>query len=557
LFLFEVKNLIYYYPGENRPALNGISLKVKEGEFVLLAGRSGSGKSSLVRALAGLLPDFYGGRWGGQVIYRSRDMRKMDRRALAREVGMVFQDPEKQLVMTSVEAEIAFGLENLGLSQPEMFRRLAEVMSFLELTGMRHEFTANLSSGQKQKLVLAAVLAMRPQTIILDEPTSQLDPIAAEDILNLVKRLNEEMGITIILIEQRMERCFHLADRVLVMDGGLIVQDGTPREVAEGSGQMAVSFVPPVTRLFTRLGSPQIPVTVKKGRELLHPYFSSGGRAGAEPGDIEPEKKGEPVVDISNVWFTYPNGKEALQDITLAMNSGEMVAVMGENGAGKSTLLKIMVGILKPGRGKVHIGRGGNQKKVGYDTAYLSQNPNDYLFQETVYEELCFTLKNFGLNDDGIVNDLLERLQIKQYRANNPRDLSSGERQRVALASVLVGRPKLLVLDEPTRGMDYILKAELGSFLWQLTLSGVCVVCVTHDTEFVGEYASRVVMMYAGRVVSDGSKRKVLGKSLFYAPQIGKLCSGLLDGVLTFNEAEKVIGSAITFKSNGKENAQG
>lgn len=545
MFLFEVKNVIYYYPDENHPALNGISLSVKEGEFVLLAGRSGSGKSSLVRALAGLLPDFYGGRWGGRVFFRKQDIRKMDRRALAREVGMVFQDPEKQLVMTSVEAEIAFGLENLGLPQQEMFRRVAEVMSFLDLTGIRHEFTANLSSGQKQKLVVAAVLAMQPKAIILDEPTSQLDPIVAEDLLNLVKRLNEEMGITIILIEQRMERCFHLADRVLVMDKGTVVQDGTPHQVAEGSRQMTVSFVPPVTRLFARLGSPDIPVTVKKGRELLQPYLASNGSVIREPSNVRLGKIDQPVVEVKNVWFTYPNGKEAMQDVNLAVNSGDMVAIMGENGAGKSTLLKAMVGLLKPGRGKILIGQGENHKSTGHDTAYLSQNPNDYLFQETVCDELYFTLKNFGLDDDGIVDELLERLQIKHYRGNNPRDLSSGERQRVALAAVLVGRPKLLVLDEPTRGMDYILKAELGNFLRQLTQSGTCVVCVTHDIEFVGEYASRAVMMYAGRVVSDGGKREVLGKSFFYSTQIGKLCSGFLDGVITFDEAESAIGSAI------------
>jgi len=545
LALFEVSNLTYYYPDQQRPALRDITLNVKEGEFILLAGRSGSGKSSLVRALAGLLPDFYGGRWGGHIRYRNRDTRKMDRRDLAREVGLVFQDPERQLVMTSVEAEIAFGLENLGLPQPEMFRRVAEVMSFLDLTRLGHEFTANLSSGQKQKVALAAVLAMQPRVIVFDEPTSQLDPIVAEDLLSLIKRLNEELGITIVLIEQRMERCFHLADRVLVMDEGAIVQDGTPQQVATWSRHMTPSFVPPVTRLFARLGSPAVPTTVREGRELLRPHFPARDPATSVGSPQRLEHKGQPVVKVGNVWFTYPSGREALQDVSLIGNAGDLVAVVGENGAGKSTLLKVVVGLHKPGRGKVVIGDGRVGKGRSHDVAYLSQNPNDYLFQDTVEDELYFTLKHLGLTDDGIVDDLLERLHISPYRRNNPRDLSSGERQRVALASVLVSRPQVLVLDEPTRGMDYILKAELGSFLGQLTSSGACVVCVTHDMEFVGEYASRLVMMHDGRVVSDGGKRDVLTKSLFYSTQVGKLCNGILSDVVTLAEAEAAIRAAI------------
>lgn len=545
LALFEVSDLTYYYPDQQRPALRDVSVNVNEGEFILLAGRSGSGKSSLVRALAGLLPDFYGGRWGGRIMYRNRDIRKIDRRALAREVGLVFQDPERQLVMTSVEAEIAFGLENLGLPQPEMLRRVAEVMSFLDLTRLGNEFTATLSSGQKQKLALAAVLAMQPRVIVFDEPTSQLDPIVAEDLLSLIKRLNEDLGITVVLIEQRMERCFHFADRMLVMDEGAIVQDGTPQQVANWSRHMAPSFVPPVTRLFARLGSPDIPTTVREGRELLRPYLQAGHPASSATSPRRLEPKGQPVVKVGGVWFTYPNGREVLQDVSLVLHAGDLVAVVGENGAGKSTLLKVVVGLQKPGRGKVIIGEGHVAKGRNHDVAYLSQNPNDYLFQDSVEDELRFTLEHLGLTDDGIVDELLDRLHISPYRRNNPRDLSSGERQRVALASVLVSRPKVLVLDEPTRGMDYILKAELGSFLGQLTSSGACVLCVTHDMEFVGEYASRMVMMHAGRVVSDGAKRDVLTNSLFYSTQIGKLCSGILSDVVTLSEAEAAIGAAL------------
>ena len=270
--LLEIKNLNYYYPETTRPALQNINLTVEEGEFVLVVGGSGSGKSSLARALTGLIPDFYGGRIGGQVLLKEQDIRTMDRRQIAGTVGMVFQDPEKQLVMTSVEAEMAFGLENLGLPPAEMFRRVAEVASFLKLTALKTEFTANLSGGQIQKLALASVLAMQPGVLILDEPTSQLDPAAAEELFNLIKRLNEEMNFTIILVEQRLERCFHLADRILVMENGAIVKDAAPASSAAWQSAKGLPFIPPVAALFARAGSPSVPLTVKEGRQVKR-YF--------------------------------------------------------------------------------------------------------------------------------------------------------------------------------------------------------------------------------------------------------------------------------------------
>ncbi|MCL6635797.1 MAG: ATP-binding cassette domain-containing protein [Peptococcaceae bacterium] len=544
--VFQVENLTYYYPESGRPALLVVNLTVREGEFLLVTGGSGSGKSSLARALAGLIPDFYGGRIGGRVFFEGKDIRTLERRALAGEVGIVFQDPEKQLVMTGVEAEVAFGLENLGLPRPEMFRRVAEVMSFLGLSPLKKEFTANLSGGQKQKLALASVLAMQPRVLILDEPTSQLDPSAAEELLNLVKRLNEEMNLTIILIEQRLERCFHLADRVAVMEGGRIVREGPPGEVAAWQVKKELPFVPPVAALFAHLGFPAAPLTVKEGRRLLKEYFyNREGREPAPPpaGQKEPAGAagGRPVVEVNNLWFTYPNGREALRGISLTVNAGEFVAVLGENAAGKTTLLKHLAGLLKPGRGKVLVmGRDTGQtspQQMARLVGYLSQNPNDYLFQDTVEEELKFTLANLGLPDDGRVDRLLERMGLAPCRLANPRDLSSGERQRVALASVLAAGPHLLVLDEPTRGIDYRLKAGLGKLLQELALAGIAVVLVTHDVEFAAEYAGRVVMLFDGQVACDGPKHPVLAGSLFYAPQVGRLFRNIDGGVLTFREA--------------------
>ena len=549
--LYKVENLTYCYPEAEKAALNHINLEIREGEFILVAGGSGSGKSSLARALAGLITDFYGGRVGGKVYFQGQDIRTMDRGKLAREVGMVFQDPEKQIVQTYVEAEIAFGLENLGLDNEEMQRRVAEVVCFMNLEQIRGAFTANLSGGQKQKLALASVLAMQPRVLILDEPTSQLDPVSAEDILNLVKRLNEEMGFTVIMIEQRLERCYHLADRILLMEKGRITCDGSAREVARKTSREDSPFLPPVARFFAGIESPSLPLTVKEGRKLLRSCVNieralaarpAAGKVGGSP--TAPAAR-DSAVCLKNLWFTYPGGQEVLKDVSLDVREGEFAAVLGENGAGKSTMLRQLTGLLRPDRGTVQVlgkdvGRNG-LKEIRRHTAYLSQNPNDYLFQDTVEEELLFTLKNFGLKDTSVVDEMLDRFRLARYRRTNPRDLSSGERQRVALASVLVMSPGLIILDEPTRGVDFRLKAELGRFLQQEAEKGRTVIVVTHDVEFAAEYAARIVMMSSGRVVSDGEKHEVLGKSVFYSPQLSKMCRGICDGVLTFSEARERI----------------
>jgi energy-coupling factor transport system ATP-binding protein len=550
LHLFKVENLTYFYPETEKAALREINLEIGEGEFLLVTGGSGSGKSSLARVLAGLIPDFYGGRIGGKASFQGHDIRTMDRRHLSREVGMVFQDPEKQIVQTHVEAEIAFGLENLGLDNEEMLRRVAEVISFMDLEQIRGVFTANLSGGQKQKLALASVLAMQPRVLVLDEPTSQLDPVAAEDILNLVKRLNEEMGFTVIMIEQRLERCYHLADRVLLMEKGSITCDGSARDVTSGTIKGCAPFVPPVARFFAGLDVPSVPLTVKEGRVLLRSCLkeentSAGGmQTGLDGSSIDAaDMTGRSsAVNLKNLWFTYPGGQEVLKDVSLDIKEGEFVALLGENGAGKSTMLRQLTGMLKPDRGSIEVlgkdmSRNGF-KEIRRQTAYLSQNPNDYLFQDTVEDELLFTMKNFGLKDTAAVDEMLENFHLARYRRTNPRDLSSGERQRVALASVLVTGPDLIILDEPTRGVDFRLKAELGRYLQQETEKGHTVIVVTHDVEFAAEYAARAVMMFAGRIVSDGEKHEVLGKSVFYSPQMGKMCRGICNGVLTFAEAQ-------------------
>lgn len=547
----KIKNLTYYYPDNKNPALDSISLEIPEGQFVLVVGGSGSGKSTLIRAIAGLVPDFYGGTYGGKVYLDDKEIKQLDRRSLVQQVGMVFQDPETQLVMTNVEQEVAFGLENLGLPNSLMKRRVMEVTSALALSDYFHSFTPELSGGQKQKVALASVLAMQPDILLLDEPTSQLDPISGEEILTMIRRLNEENGITVVLIEQRLERCFHLADRVLVMDKGKIIFDHhAPDTISRWAVKNNTSFIPPLAKLFAGVGFSEVPTTVKQGREILKSYYPLLNLSTETPTRAEKTKKsqkssGETIIDIQNLWFTYPNGQEALKNINLKIISGDFVVIMGENGAGKTTLMKNINGLLKPGRGRVKVLNRDTKKlsveELASTVGYLSQDPNDYLFLPTVGEELFFTLKNLGLTDDGNCEEILDRLQLTPYVDSNPRDLSTGERQRVALASVLAAKPKLLLLDEPTRGLDYRLKEELGDILLQLQREGIAILVITHDVEFAAEYADDIVLMAEGSIIARGNKYEMLSGSTFYSPQISKLFNNIADNVVTLNQGKEIL----------------
>lgn len=550
----EIQNMTYYYPENQFPALKHINFYLGDGEFVLLTGGTGSGKSSLARVLAGLIPDFYGGRLKGKVFLNGKELKEAERPLLCAQVGMVFQDPERQLVMTSVEAEIAFGLENLGLPRPDMLRRVAEVMSFLDLTHLKSEFTAHLSGGQKQKVALAAVLAMQPGVLILDEPTSQLDPLSAEEFLNLLERLNKETGYTVLLIEQRLERCIHLADRLVLMEKGEIICDKPAAEAVRWQAANRQPFIPPVARFFALLDHPAVPLTVKEGRQALHEIIASQPSfvyspptAPARPGRSKTKRGSRiaPLLEARDIWFTYPKGREAIKGVSLRVEAGDFVVIMGGNAAGKTTFLKLAAGLLKPDRGRVFVKgmdtRAAALPEMARHIGYLSQNPNDYLFQDTLEDELLFTLRNLGIDDREAVDSTLNKLGLEHLSKINPRDLSGGERQRAALASVLVSQPGLLLLDEPTRGIDCVLKNELGSWLKNLNRLGMTVMMVTHDVEFAAQYASRIVLLFDGRIVSDGAPRQVLADSLFYAPQMTRLFRGFAGGVLTVKDAIDLI----------------
>jgi energy-coupling factor transport system ATP-binding protein len=519
--MIELRQVTYRYPQAPRPVLQDFSLTVEEGEFLLVIGPSGSGKSTLLRCLNGLVPHFYGGQFAGEVRVCGQDPAAAEPRGMSRYVGFVFQDPEAQFVVDAVEDELVFAMENHAVPQAIMRKRVEEVLDQLDIAHLRRRKVSTLSGGEKQRVAIAAVLTLQPRVLVLDEPTSQLDPQAAEEVLDALVRLNHDLGLTIVLSEHRLERVAQYADRVLYLAGeGRSPLVGDPRHVME-----QVDLTPPLVTLGKALGWEPLPLTLKDARRHVRkqqPFASAAGLPACQSADLS---SCQPSIQVRDVWYAY-NGIEALKGITLDVTPGEFVAVMGRNGAGKTTLLKQIVGLLKPKRGRVEV--------MGLDTrqvdpqaiiarvGYVPQNPDALLFADSVRQELDFTQRCRGMVPGGY-EPLLETLGLVAHADRYPRDLSVGERQRVALAAILVAEPDIVLLDEPTRGLDYHQKRALVAFLGREKARGRTVIMATHDVELVASCATRVILMGDSQVVVDGPTREVMTDSLVFASQVNKL----------------------------------
>jgi energy-coupling factor transporter ATP-binding protein EcfA2 len=552
--LIRLRGFSFSYNGTDRPALNNISLTIEDGQFVLITGASGGGKSTLCRVFNGLVPHFYGGKISGQAEVQGRDILKTPPKELATKVGMVFQDPENQLVTTDVEREIAFGLENLGYPRNLIARRIEEALDTAGIAQLRFARHQELSGGEKQKVAIASVLALHPEILVLDEPTSELDPQSAEEVLRLLERLNDELGLTVILIEQRLDRVVHLVDRLLVMGGGEIIADGTPREVMGGDTEGLGIGLPPVIRLMRQLPGKELalnglPLTVKDARLQLQKALK--GVKTAEFADAGASAK--PVLNVDKLWFSYGE-RAALRNINLDIERGGFIGIMGRNASGKTTLVKQFNGLLRPTKGRVRLEgvdtRQSTVAELSQRVGYVFQNPNDHLFADSVEDEIAFSLRNRGAEESEInkaVENMLNEFELGRYRKSYPRNLSGGEKQRVALASVLADQPEIIVLDEPTRGMDYVLKKKLINYLDDYRRRGNTVIMVSHDVETIADCAQRVVLLSEGRVVVEGNKREVLAKALLFSPQINRLAQalsgyGVADTTLTVGEMLEQIG---------------
>jgi energy-coupling factor transport system ATP-binding protein len=548
-----VEGLTYAYPESARPALADVSLRLEPGELVLLAGRSACGKSTLLRAACGLVPHFHGGEIEGCVEVAGIDALATGPGELAAAVGYLAQDPETQVVSTTVAAEIELPLEMRGDPPSSRARAVEEVALALAMPHLLGRAVDTLSGGELQRVALAAALVTRPRLVLLDEPTSQLDPVAGDELIWLLRRLNEEWGVTILLAEHRLERCLAAADRVVAMDSGAIAFDGQPRDFLAWAQDTDTALETPAARLFSLAGIEPLPTGVRDARRTLFGRVEAGtpltqlfpkegnrlppgGGFGKSASRSEGARlPSQTALMCRDLWVELDAGegaRDVLRGIDLRIDPGERVALMGRNGAGKSTLLRTVAGPVRPTWGKVELANG---------VALLTQNPSDYLVRERVGDELP--------GDAGLA--ALRMAGLEHAVDADPRDLSGGERQRLALAIALAGRmdgeqlPGLVALDEPTRGMDRARKGDLVALIDDLSGRGAGVLVATHDVEFAAAFAERVVLLGEGVVIADGPATEILSGGWYFATEVARVLD--LPGVITPEQGAAVLRTTADF----------
>ncbi|WP_129673259.1 ABC transporter ATP-binding protein [Candidatus Chloroploca sp. Khr17] len=540
--MIEFAQLSYRYPDQPQVCLDQVSLALPAGSFTLVIGPSGSGKSTLLRCLNGLVPHFSGGEVAGSVRVAAYDPIALGPRVMSRHVGMVFQSPEAQFVLERVEDEIAFALEHAAVPREQLRIRVEEVLDLLDLAPLRDRLLTTLSGGERQRVAIAATLALQPMVLVLDEPTSQLDPQSADDVLQALVRLNHDLGLTIVLAEHRSERVLPIVDLVVALDRAGRVVSGPPREILANS-----PLCPPLVTVARAAGWQPLPLSIKEARPFATRQglaqqdaiaVGKTGEAGraSETGSPRPPR---PYLEIRGLEAGYGT-TPVLRNLDLTIAAGEITLLMGRNGIGKSTLLKCMIGLVRPRRGEIRIaGRsiaGRDIAAISRELACLPQEPESMLFADTVADELRTTLRNHRLPvNEALIDELLAQLGLSERRERYPRDLSIGERQRVALGAISITRPGGLLLDEPTRGLDYEAKAMLGGLLRQWSREGTAIIVVSHDVEFVAEIADRVLILGQGGLIADGTPWNVLGNSPLFAPQIARIFPGR--GWLTASDA--------------------
>jgi energy-coupling factor transport system ATP-binding protein len=534
--LVKLENLTYSYPHSDSRVLSDINLELKKGEFVLLVGPSGCGKSTLVRCLNRLVPEISGGSFSGRVLLRGKDLRTEKIHRLAFEVGMVFQNPETQLFCLTVAEDISFGPENLGLPRTEVLFRVEKALKAVRLEKLRDHFIFTLSGGEKQRTAIGGNLAMEPEILVLDEPTSDLDPAGTQEVFELLRRLNKEKQTTLILIEHKLDLVFEMADRMLVMDEGRLILDGRPSEILckEEEILKKLGIHPPqLTEIFRFLGmdsgasiAPSYENILKHLTELLKLHYvesqlESLNRKKPETStSILSSKEGLPHVRLENLCYRLEDGSEILKNLNLDIKNGEFLALLGHNGAGKTTLAGHLIGFCRPSSGRIFLNgkdtEGFTTAQLSRQVGYLFQNPDSQIFMDSVEEEVRFGLENLNLPEEKIeklANEALGIMELSAYKNRHPHSLSRGQRQRLAVASIFALEPDLLVLDEPTTGQDrgHILK--LLDKIRELNKLGKTIILITHDMELVAEYAERVVVMKQGRILLDGPTANVFSST--------------------------------------------
>jgi energy-coupling factor transport system ATP-binding protein len=525
--LVRMEAFSYRYPGAERAALSGVNLEIEPGEFVVLAGRSGSGKTTVLHACCGLVPHYHGGDVSGELVVTGLDVASNGPAELGGEVGLVAQDPEAQVVASTVRGEIELPLEVRGEGETARARAVEEVALALGIPHLLDRSVDTLSGGELQRVALAAALVGRPRLVLLDEPTSQLDPVSGDELIGLLRRLNEQWGTAIVVSEHRLERCLPAADRLIALRDGGVAFDGAPGDFLDWALRDDPSLATPAATLFDLAGISPLPVGVKDARATLRAQGVQPASSAwlPEPDDQAVSARAprswrwrrsraeDAALSVRDLWVELDDGealRDVLRGISLRVEPGEQVALMGRNGAGKTTLLRAVAGLTEAARGRA---------EAPGEIALLPQNPSDLLVRERVSEEL----------PDDAGRDALEAVGLKWAIASDPRDLSGGERQRLALAIAMAGRmegpglPRLVCLDEPTRGMDRARKDDLGAWLGQVADTGSAVLVATHDVEFAASFAKRVVLLGQGRVIADGDAEEVLSGGWYFATEVARI----------------------------------
>lgn len=573
----EVKNFSFQYPKESHAALYQVSMEVEEGSFVVLCGKSGCGKSTLLRQFKSVLASH--GEKKGEILYGGQNLEDVDLRTQSAEIGYVLQNPDNQIVTDKVWHELAFGLESLGYDTPTIRLRVAEMASYFGIHSWFLKNVSELSGGQKQLLNLASVMAMHPKLLILDEPTSQLDPIAASDFLETVRKINRDIGTTVILTEHRLEDVIPWADKVYVMDKGRMIADGTPNEIGEQlrtmGHDMFLSMPAPMQIYAGTNSSLRCPLTVSQGRRWLSEELETksikikkernqeetakkknsifGKLSGLKK---EPEKE-IPEIRIKDVWFRYERDlPDVVKGLSLDIKKGEIFAVVGGNGTGKSTAMSLIARIRFPYRGKIYL-EGKEIGKYSDDDLYhgflgvMPQNPQSLFVKKTVREDLYEVIDGkrerkseaypIEMKKKDAVEGIVSLTRLEGLLERHPYDLSGGEQQRLALAKVLLLRPKILLMDEPTKGIDNHYKKELGEILRKLSEHGVTILMISHDVEFCAQYADRTGLFFQGNVVTSEESKKFFAGNNFYTTAANRMARNYFPNAVTVEDVVKAI----------------
>ena len=538
---YKIENLSFAYPNREEMALHGINLTVNQGEFITLCGTSGCGKTTLLRLLKPIISPH--GVKEGNIFFCGKEVTSLDTKEQASQIGYVMQSPDNQLVTDKVWHELAFGLESMGLPTAEIRARVSEMAAFFGIDGWFYKSVTELSGGQKQILNLASVMVMQPKVLILDEPTSQLDPIAAEEFFGMLEKINRELGITVILSEHRLENAFAVSDRVIVMDSGKILLDSSPCSIGKKLkeiGHSMLAALPAPMRIYTEIdGGEKSPVSVRDGRVWFDAFAEKHVLcADAIPSDID-FPKSEVAIEIKDAWFRYEkNLPDVVKGLNLKVHKGEFFAILGGNGTGKTTTLSLLSGLGTPYRGKICV-RG--------TLGALPQNVQTLFTKKTVYADLSEMT-----DDKERISQVAELCRITDLLEFHPYDLSGGEQQRAALAKVLLLHPDILLLDEPTKGMDAQFKEEFALILQSLKDGGVTVVMVSHDIEFCAEYADRCALFFDGNITSAGTPRAFFAGKNFYTTSVNRMVREKLPRAILFSDVMAALGRK-TQKKSGKK----